>query len=466
LLDADEAVWGLMARAALHGDASTFFWGQAYGGTQEVAAVAGLFALGGTHVFLMRVVPIVLGAAAAIVVWRIGRRTIGELPAVVAGCVMWIWPPYVIWKLDVWHGFYASGLVYSALIILFALRLDAQPSRRDAAVFGLLLGLAFWQTLQIVPIAGPAIVWLTVRRPAVWRHAWLAAPAALLGALPWLLSNLHHDWWSFDLPSGDTPYRNRLRSAVDATLPMQLGLRVPYSSEWLLGRTLSGVAYVAIGAAFLVGWWKLRRRPISLLFLVVACYPFLSAVSGLAWLTTEPRYMVMVVPALAVLFAAPATTLPRAALVLAVAAALTAGVLERWIDFNDRRVAATERVTVDIVPAIAALDGMGVDRLYADYWLAYRITFDTRERVIASQADLLSLEPERPGRVLPLVPHHYSDHRHPEYDTAVREADRHAYLLLRGESATAADRELLEEHGYQLTRIGRLDLLVSPPQRG
>src|SRR5262245_8743228 len=148
-LDADEAVWGLMARAATHGHFSTFFWGQAYGGTQEVAAVAALFAIGGTHVFLMRIVPIVLSAAAALIVWRIGLRTLGETAAVVAGCVMWIWPPYVIWKVDIWHGFYASGLVYAALIILFTLRLDEHPSRRDAAVFGLLLGLAFWQTLQI-----------------------------------------------------------------------------------------------------------------------------------------------------------------------------------------------------------------------------------------------------------------------------------------------------------------------------
>ena len=77
-VDADEAVWGLMARHAVHGEISAFFWGQAYGGTQEVLAVAALFAAFGTHVFLMRIVPIALGAATAFVVWRIGRRTIGS----------------------------------------------------------------------------------------------------------------------------------------------------------------------------------------------------------------------------------------------------------------------------------------------------------------------------------------------------------------------------------------------------
>ncbi len=198
----------------------------------------------------MRIVPIALGAATALVVWRIGRRTIGELPAIVAGCVMWIWPPYVIWKLDVWHGFYGSDLLYSALIILFALRLDERPSRRDAGVFGLLLGLAFWQTLQIVPIAAPAVLWLTVRRPGVWRYAWIAVPAALIGAAPWLISNLRHDWWTFDLPSAETPYLNGLRGGFDGTFPMLLGLRVPFSSEWLFGAVGSGLIYAAaVGAS-------------------------------------------------------------------------------------------------------------------------------------------------------------------------------------------------------------------------
>ena len=33
--DSDEAVVGLMARHILHGQITTFFWGQAYGGSQE-----------------------------------------------------------------------------------------------------------------------------------------------------------------------------------------------------------------------------------------------------------------------------------------------------------------------------------------------------------------------------------------------------------------------------------------------
>ena len=34
-LDADEAVWGTMARHVLDGEIGAFFWGQGYGGTTK-----------------------------------------------------------------------------------------------------------------------------------------------------------------------------------------------------------------------------------------------------------------------------------------------------------------------------------------------------------------------------------------------------------------------------------------------
>ena len=43
----------------------------------------------------------------------------------------------------------------------------------------------------------------------------------------------------------------------------------------------------------------------------------------------------------------------------------------------------------NIGPLIATLDRLGLDRVYATYWVAYRIDFDTRERIIAAQNKLL-----------------------------------------------------------------------------
>jgi Dolichyl-phosphate-mannose-protein mannosyltransferase len=128
--DADEAVWGLMARRVLHGEVSTFFWGQNHGGTQEVLLTSLVFAPFGSSVLALRVVPIVLSAVSAYLVWRVGRRTIGEPAARIAAALFWVWPVYSVWKLGHAHGFYASGVLYCALILLLALRLAEENSPR------------------------------------------------------------------------------------------------------------------------------------------------------------------------------------------------------------------------------------------------------------------------------------------------------------------------------------------------
>jgi hypothetical protein len=274
-LEGDEATWGLMARHVLDGELSAFFWGQAYGGTQEVALVGALFSVFGTHLTLMRLVPVALTLASAFVVWRIGRRTIGELPALVAAFLLWVWPAYLAWKLQIWHGFYGTGLLYASLVLLLVLRLAESPTKRDAALLGLVLGLAFWQTLQILAVAAPALVWLTLRRPAVWRLVWVALPGFVLGALPWFLSNLRHDWWSFRLLGDGTPYLERLRGYGAGTFPMILGLRVPFSNDWLLGQPLTGAIYVGAACLFAYLAWRWRRTPMTLFVLVVVADPFL-----------------------------------------------------------------------------------------------------------------------------------------------------------------------------------------------
>ena len=77
-LDADEAVWGLMARHVLDGEVSTFYWGQPYGGTLEVFLTAPLFAVFGSSTLALKLVPAALFAVAAVLVWRVGRRTVGR----------------------------------------------------------------------------------------------------------------------------------------------------------------------------------------------------------------------------------------------------------------------------------------------------------------------------------------------------------------------------------------------------
>jgi hypothetical protein len=105
-LDADEAVVGLLARGILHGTLPAFFPGQGYGGTQESFLAAPLVAAFGLETWAIRIVVVLLWAASAVLVWRIGLRVLDERRAVLAATLFWIWPTYFDWKSTRAHGFY------------------------------------------------------------------------------------------------------------------------------------------------------------------------------------------------------------------------------------------------------------------------------------------------------------------------------------------------------------------------
>ena len=306
-LDGDEALWGLMSRHALDGELSVFFWGQNYGGTQETLATAIVFAAGATGTLALRAVPIVLFAVAAVLVWRVGRRTVGEPAARLAAVLFWVWPAYLVWKSTRAHGYYGAATVLGLCVLLFALRLRERDSWRDTAGLGVAVGLGWWATPQIAFVAAPVLVWLVLRR-GVSRNALAAAACFVLGAAPWLVWNVENGFDSLHagFGSGEDSYLNHLKIFFATALPYGLGLRVPFSFDWLVGSAF-GRACELLAVGSLV-WLVLRRRPLgSVEPLVVGAlaYPFLFAISPFSFLNDEPRYLVLLVPVMALLVSFP-----------------------------------------------------------------------------------------------------------------------------------------------------------------
>src|SRR5262249_44898647 len=83
-LDADEAVVGLLTHKILHGTLPVFFPGQGYGGTQEPFLAVPFVAAFGLETWTIRIVVVLLWAASAVLVWRIGLRVLDERRAVLA----------------------------------------------------------------------------------------------------------------------------------------------------------------------------------------------------------------------------------------------------------------------------------------------------------------------------------------------------------------------------------------------
>jgi hypothetical protein len=458
-LDGDEAVWGLMARHVLDGEIPTFFWGQGYGGTLEVLLSVPLLAVAPTSVVALRAVPVLLTLVAVYLVWRVGRRTVGEPAATAAAVLFWVWPSYAIWKSIRAHGFYASGLVLCLLVLLLVLRLAEQPSRRDAILLGFVLGLAGWQTFQILPVAVGALGWLAWKRTGVVRDLPYALAAALVGFLPWIVSNLANDWWTFDFPPGGGTYLSRFRGSVNGSLPMAFGVRVPFDQGWIGGFLVGGCLFAL--TILVLAWFGVRRlrEPFGLLVVVAVVFPFLMALSTFTWLVDEPRYVYILTPVIALLVGSLLTTWPRLLAGLGAATALSvAGLVIMHGSDQFRERADGLAVPADFRPLIDELDRRGISRVYADYWVAYRLAFESGERIIAAQSPQEAYRRDG-GRVIVVDP---GEMRRPQYDTIVREAGRPGHVVVRGTpDQRKLDVPLLRAAGYRESVVG--DFVVWGP---
>jgi hypothetical protein len=473
--DSDEAVVGLMVSHAQRGDVTTFFWGQAYGGSQEALLTVPLFWVAGSSWVALRLVPIALSACAAVVIWRVGLRTIGSPAAAVAACLSWVWPPFVIYKLTHQWGFYASGLLYSALLLLLALRMVERPSRARVGTFGLVLGLSLWQSAQLVPIIVAVIAWAVWRSRSWLRHAWIAVVLAVVGALPSIVWNVRHDWASFMSPIDDTTtYLHRLRVFASPLLPMLLGLRTPFTQERLLPAVVTLLIYAGIVALFAYGAYRARRSESLLLYVVAAAFPFVYTLAPATFFSQEPKYLVMLTPVLVLLVAQVATSYWRAVAVLAVGLAFSIATLERMHTYFETVPAQPPVAPRDLRPLVSVLDDLGIDRVYADFWLAYRLTFETDERIIASQNKFTQVR-FTGGQA---VPARHPFIRWPPYERQVEPA-RHGFVLFRESIARGADRQPgpeararveelarfvgeLRAHGYRRTVVGPF-VVYAPP---
>jgi 4-amino-4-deoxy-L-arabinose transferase-like glycosyltransferase len=464
-LDSDEAVWGLMARHLQHGEFPTFFWAQSYGGTIEVILTVPVFWLFGSSTAALRVVPIVLWAIAALLVWRVGRRVLDERRARVAAALFWAWSPYFVWKSTRAHGFYGAGLVLGLAAVLLAQRLRERPSRLDAATFGLVVGLGWWETPQTAILTAPAVAWLVFERREILRLAGPAVATFALGSLPWWIFNVRHHWASLRQSGDATSRPEHLHNLFSSTLPTALGTRLPVDLSWFPDAPVGVAVY---GVALLGFALLLARRPprLGLPLLTALVFPLFYAASTFTWLNTEPRYVAFVYPVLALLVAYAARREAAAAAIVLVALALAVGGAAGMVHRNlMAQHADGQAVPADFGPLIRELRQRGVDRVYASYWLAHRITFESRERVVAATVAELSSQRYYAdgGRVLP-VPGKTSrsEGRYPKFNRLVAQSRDAAHVFLAGAPLGVGLRRLFAREHYRVLAVDAFRVYLPP----
>jgi hypothetical protein len=452
--DSDEAVTGLMARHLLSDPLNhqAFYWGTNYGGTLAAMVAAVPFAFFGSSVLALKLTEVAWHAVAAGLVWRIGRRLIDDRAGIVAAVIVWVWPALSVQWSTKARGFYGAIEVFGLVMLLYALRLADRPNNRtDWLVFGAAAGLGWWTNPMIVYLAVPACLWLVVRNRRALLEAFrtkalaFALLGAIAGAAPWLYWNLGHHWSSL---GGDAnPGINRaegfaghLERIWREGLPVALGLKVPYDYKWI---TTPGVIAKALflgglGAVGLTLFFR-GRGPL-LLAIALVTYPLLHALGPVAGVTSEGRYFFCFFPLLALALARAAPTRRAIALLFPVLAVSTLTGL--WnIPPGNAGVVFGRLVPKSIDPLISSLRAEHVDAVFADYWIAYRLTFESRERVIGS-----ALEGER----------------YPPYGRIVRRSPAPGWVFPQETLAELQFRDYLQHTGipYRTWRTGGFAVYV------
>jgi Dolichyl-phosphate-mannose-protein mannosyltransferase len=463
-IDGDEAIAGLMARHALHGHLSTFFWGQSYGGTQEPLLTAVFVATLGPTQLALKAAPLMLGVVSCLLVWRIGRKIAGERVAPLAAALWWVWPATFVWWSTKERGFYWVSLDLGLAVLLTAIRLREDPRRTlDWAWLGLAGGLGWWASPQIVLFLAPVTLYLVwylrhlVRHAAVW-GALISLACAVLGAAPWIVYNLGHGMVSLHLPTQPARqgYGGHLHTFAFRGLPMALGVKIPYIESWA---PHGQVTYVAVLAVLVFGASRTLETPDQRLVLATALmFPFLEAVSPFAFYVGEGRYLLFLGPLLALLLAQAAG--PSIAFRWGLAAAAVAltvamlGPLTKWTVVGG----AGTPVPVSIAPLLRTLDALHARYVVADFDLAYRIDYESGERVTA-------------------VPIGIGSDRYPPDRAAVRRAKNIAVVFVAAPGAHAYEAKLAGLHvGFAVVRSGHFfvylpavqvwpDLPIGPPPK-
>lgn len=472
-IDGDEAIVGLMGKHILEGRGiPIFYYGQHYMGSLEALMASLSFSLFGMTPFTLQLVPLAWSVALVPLVYLVGQSVMGRRAGLVAAILMSVPPPaLIVWSSKARGGFIEIVFLGTLAIYLATLWFRDSPERvRYPAAVGFVVGLGWWVNNQIAyAIAaigifavchlgiGPLVGAVTGRSAPGSMRRLLVAGA--VGALSFLVGS--SPYWNYNVQRGFPSagmfalskyevFREHLDGVRFTALPMLIGAKRFWQKEYAfvgaheLAWALYILPIVAVCAIRWRQWLSLPvgridlRQPVELLMLFCAACCGIFALSSYGWLVQAPRYLLPLYPALFILLGVAATYLSRVSSVVSnifvasiVCFHLVAAYYPERATAGEPVVFAGQRVERDHQPLIAALNRLGIQRVRTNYWIGYRLAFETAEKVTFS----MLAEPDQV--------------RIPDYERVVE--DREALPLVLVESEASIVRPALRRLGYSFS---------------
>jgi Dolichyl-phosphate-mannose-protein mannosyltransferase len=383
--DSDEAVVGLMALRLLHhGQLGAFYWGQSYGGSLEAVLVAPFLALLGTTTLALKLPSILLGLASSWLIWRISRHFFTPPVAAGAALLSLFWPIALVWFGTKERGFYPLTAALGLATVLLAVDIDEQP-RRAWLWFGMgvATGVGWWMSPDMAYYALPIAVWLGVRgHGREVRGVGIAIAGLLLGGSVWLVANLQSGFASLSAPSsGGSRYGGRFAFFWTQGLPFASGFRLPWGGEWIFSRgfglTVALGALATLCIAIVVSSRRSQGWTRSPELFLLAMSPFIFAAFPVNWDLVEGRYLYFVASILPLVLCRVLLSRAGQLMLLSIVAVTFTAFFRDY-----RRLETTIRPSTASIAA--KLRDAGYRTAIADYWVAYQMTFESNEVIVAS----------------------------------------------------------------------------------
>lgn len=402
-IDSDEAIVGLMAKHILEGRGiPVFYYGQHYMGSLEAILVAGAFSVFGISSVVLRAVPLAVSITLIPLIYLLGREAGGRRAGLLAAALCALPPAALVeWSTKPRGGF-IEIVWLSALCLWCGLRWTRQgvPRLRDSFLMGLLLGVGWWINNQILfTIATIGLVWAItmvrhgggfaaiVRRATM--HGAVGVGGFLIGGAPFWIYNLQHSFASFGMFGPATHPLSNMQGLLKNGLPIIVGAKRFWSTTeaWPGAVPCAAVIY----AVALIRLLQKPRTPeshplgtvVPLMFILATSSIF--SLSAFGWLSMAPRYLLPLYPALFVLLG---VAFSRGRVLETIGGGVVIGALHLasswvggWPVPGEPIVFKEERVARDHAPVLRWLADNHVSWVRTNYWIGYRLAFETHEAV-------------------------------------------------------------------------------------
>lgn len=412
-IDSDEAIVGLMAKHILEtGQVPVFYYGQHYMGSFEPLVAALSFSFLGVNEFALKIVPLCFSIIFLFLVYRLASLlcspAVGKL-ALLLGA----FPPstLIIWSTKARGGFIEVLCIGTAALIATVYWCQKHNERTAYAILtGLLLGFGWWVNNQIIyymlPIGFVMLgVCVHAERAALSMTAktfFLGIAGFLVGGAPFWIYNLNHDFASLQMfrGAGATDILSHAVGFVTAAVPILLGgIRFWHTESVFPGGTLLAWVFLFICLGVVLWHRSLQVRalfrlkidmqaPIEIILLLLLSASGVFIVSSFGYLSQAPRYLLPAYSSILIIAAFAVAILwkqSRAGSLLLLGSwfflsGMSGYYAGRAIP-GEPFVFEQQRVQGDHTQLIDWLELKGYSWVRTNYWIGYRLSFETNERV-------------------------------------------------------------------------------------